>query len=114
MNNRLLGIAIVGVLLLLLLGNSLYIVKETERAVLLRFGQVIDPDVPVGLHAKLPWADRVRKFDGRIMTLDATPERILTVEKKPLDVDFYAKWVIKDSARFYTSTGGDEAIAQSR
>lgn len=114
MNNRLLGILIGAVLVLLLIGNSLYIVKETERAVLLRFGEVVNPDISVGLHAKFPWADQARKFDGRIMTLDATPERILTVEKKPLDVDFYAKWVIKDTAKFYTSTGGDEATAQSR
>lgn len=114
MNNRLLGIVIGVVVVLLLLGNSVYIVKETERAVLLRFGEVINPDVSVGLHPKMPWADQVRKFDGRIMTLDATPERILTVEKKPLDVDFYAKWVIKDTSKFYTSTGGDEITAQSR
>ncbi len=114
MGNKSLGIVIGAVLAVLLLGNTLYIVSETKRAVLLRFGEVVDPDVPVGLHAKLPWADHVRKFDGRVITLDAAPERFLTVEKKPLDVDFYAKWRIKDTSRFYTSTGGDESVAQSR
>lgn len=109
MGNRGLGIMIVAVVLILIAANSLYIVKETERAVLLRFGEVVNPDVPVGLHAKIPWVNAVRKFDGRIITLDAPAERFLTIEKKPLDVDFFAKWRIKDTATFYTATSGDEA-----
>jgi membrane protease subunit HflC len=108
MGNRGFGILIVAALLILLAANSLFIVKQTERAVLLRFGEVVDADVPVGLHVKIPWVHSVRKFDGRIITLDAPPQRFLTVEKKPLDVDFYAKWRIKDTATFYTSTNGDE------
>ncbi len=112
MNNKLLGIGIVFALALILLSNSLYIVSETERGVLLRFGEVVSADIPVGLHAKLPVIYTVRKFDRRLITLDAPAERFLTVEKKPLDVDFYAKWRIKDTARFYTATSGDEARAQ--
>ena len=114
MGNRGFGILIVAVLALLLASNCLFIVKQTERAVLLRFGEVVDADLPVGLHVKLPWVHAVRKFDGRIITLDAPPERFLTIEKKPLRVDFFAKWRIKDTATFYTSTGGDEFTAQSR
>jgi membrane protease subunit HflC len=112
MGNRVFGLLLVVILVVLGLANSLYIVKETERAVLLRFGEVVDPNIPVGLHAKIPWMHTVRKFDGRIITLDAPPERFLTLEKKPLDVDFYAKWRIKDTSRFYTTTSGDENRAQ--
>jgi membrane protease subunit HflC len=79
---------------------------------LLRFGEVVNADIPVGLHAKLPMFYTVRKFDRRLITLDAPAERFLTIEKKPLDVDFYAKWRIKDTARFYTATSGDEVRAQ--
>ncbi len=114
MGNRGFAILIVAVLLLLLAANCLFIVKQTERAVLLRFGEVVNADLSVGLHAKLPWVHAVRKFDGRIITLDAPPERFLTIEKKPLRVDFFAKWRIKDTSTFYTSTGGDEFTAQSR
>ena len=112
MNNKLLGAVIAIVLTLMLLSNSLYIISETERGVLLRFGEVVSADIPVGLHAKLPMIYNVRKFDRRLITLDAPAERFLTIEKKPLDVDFYAKWRIKDTARFYTATSGDEARAQ--
>jgi modulator of FtsH protease HflC len=112
MPNKLLGALIAVVLAIVALGNSLYIVSETERGVLLRFGEVVNADIPVGLHAKLPMFYTVRKFDRRLITLDAPAERFLTIEKKPLDVDFYAKWRIKDTARFYTATSGDEVRAQ--
>ncbi|HEY3698286.1 MAG TPA: protease modulator HflC [Spongiibacteraceae bacterium] len=114
MGNRVFAGALALVVAIFILANSLYIISETERGVLLRFGEVIKADIPIGLHAKLPLIDMVRKFDRRLITLDAPPERFLTVEKKPLDVDFYAKWRIKDTSKFYTSTGGDEATAQSR
>lgn len=112
MGNKFIGGVIALVLVALGLSNSLYIISETERGVLLRFGEVVTADIPIGLHAKLPWINTVRKFDGRLITLDAPPERFLTVEKKPLDVDFYAKWRIKDTSRFYTATSGDETRAQ--
>lgn len=113
MGNKVFGIALLLVLVLLVAANSLYIIKETERGVLLRFGEVVNPDISVGLHAKMPWVHSVRKFDGRVITLNAPPERFLTVEKKPLDVDFYAKWRIKDTSLFYTATSGDESRAQA-
>lgn len=112
MGNKFLGAVIALIAVVLILVNSLYIISETERGVLLRFGEVVKADIPIGLHAKLPMIDAVRKFDRRLITLDAPPERFLTIEKKPLDVDFYAKWRIVDTSKFYTATSGDEARAQ--
>lgn len=114
MPNKIFTVVALTLLVLFGLSNTLYVISETERGVLLRFGEVVNPDISIGVHAKLPWMHTVRKFDRRLLTLDAPPERFLTVEKKPLDVDFYAKWRIKDTSRFYTSTGGDELTAQSR
>jgi len=102
----------VAMIVAILASNSLFIVKETERAVLLKFGEVVDPDVTKGLHVKFPLVHEVRKFDARIQTMDSPPERYLTKEKKPLDVDFYAKWRIKDTSKFYTATNGEEDRAQ--
>ncbi|MFT6165024.1 MAG: membrane protease subunit HflC, partial [Zhongshania aliphaticivorans] len=89
--------------LIVLAFNSLYIVRETERGVLLKFGEVVDPDISVGLHIKTPFVHMVRKFERRILTLDAPTQRFLTIEKKPLDVDFYAKWKVIDTQKFYTA-----------
>ncbi|MCB1683067.1 MAG: protease modulator HflC, partial [Pseudomonadales bacterium] len=88
--------------------DSVYTVHQAERAILLRFGAVVEADVPPGLHFKLPIAEEVKKADGRVLTLDATPQTYLTLEKKPLIVDSFAKFRIASVSTFYTATNFDE------
>ncbi|QLF92829.1 protease modulator HflC [Pseudomonas sp. ABC1] len=114
MSNKSILALIVGVILALVLWNSFYIVSQTERAVLLRFGKIVEPDLQPGLHMKIPYVNSVRKFDARLMTLDSTTSRFLTLEKKALMVDSYAKWRVDDAERFYTATSGVKAIADER
>ena len=98
---------------LIIVSNTLFIIKETERAVMLRFGELVNSDIEPGLHWKIPWVNNVRVFDARIQTEDSTPERFLTLEQKALEVDSYAKWRIVDVGQFYVSTRGDVATAGS-
>ncbi|MBU2987705.1 protease modulator HflC [Saccharophagus degradans] len=92
--------------------KSLYVVNETQRAVLLKFGEVVESDLQPGLHAKVPLMHQVKIFDARVLTLDSRAAKFLTVEKKAVEVDSFAKWRIVDVSRFYTSTNGDEIRAQ--
>ena len=92
---------------LFIASNALYVIKETEKGVLLRFGEVVNPDIEPGLHIKVPFVNNVRKFDGRVLTVDAQAERFLTLEKKALIVDSFAKFKVVDTARFYTATNGE-------
>jgi membrane protease subunit HflC len=110
MNTRSLAFGIIIFAALVALSNSVYIVHQTERAILLRFGAVAEADVAPGLHFKLPVAETVRRSDGRVLTLDSQSETYFTLEKKPLIVDSFAKWRIKDVQRFYEATGFDESI----
>jgi modulator of FtsH protease HflC len=112
--NRAISIAIIILLGLVVANSSLYVVKETEAAVKLRFGRLVDSNIEPGLHVKLPWADDVRKFDSRVLTLDAQPESFFTVQKKRLIVDSFAKWRIIDVDTYYKATGGHEATGMSR
>ena len=64
MNGKSVFAALIAVVSLWVIANSLYIVKETERAVLLRFGEVVNPDIKPGLHAKIPFVNNVRFFDA--------------------------------------------------
>lgn len=97
--------------LFLIATQCLYIVSERERAVLLRFGEVVEPDVKPGIHFKLPIINKVRIFDARLLTLDSLPQRYLTQEKKAVIVDSYVKWRVSDVERYYTATSGDEQQA---
>ncbi|GHC19687.1 protease modulator HflC [Aidingimonas halophila] len=91
--------------------NSLYIVDETERALKLRFGAIVEEDIQPGLHFKIPITQTVRKFDSRVLTLDTDPSRYLTLEQKAVIVDSYVKWQIVDPTRYYEATSGDEMAA---
>ncbi|MEY2909510.1 MAG: hypothetical protein RLZZ602_2033 [Pseudomonadota bacterium] len=102
---------VLAALVFIVLSNSLYVVKETERGVLLKFGEVVDPDLKPGLHIKVPFVNNVRLFDGRILTVDSNAERFFTQEKKALIVDSYAKFRVLDTATFYTATNGEEVRA---
>ena len=110
------GTSLAGIFLLALLSflgaNAIFVVSEFERAVLLEFGKVVRSDITPGLHFKLPIINEVRKFDARILTSDAPAERYLTLEKKAVIVDSFAKFRVENVQTFYTSTSGDERRAE--
>jgi membrane protease subunit HflC len=93
---------------------SIFTVNEREKAILFRLGEIVRTDYGAGLHWKTPFVNNVRKFDTRVHTLDAEPERYLTGEKKNLIVDSFVKWRIQDVANYYTATGGDSERANLR
>ena len=93
------AIAVIGV------SMSVFTVQQTEKALKLQLGQVVDANYEPGLHFKLPFINNVVKFDARIQTLNAEPERYLTLEKKNLLVDSFVKWRISDVQQFYISMG---------
>jgi modulator of FtsH protease HflC len=108
----LMGIA--ALLGLLLASNSIYVVTEMEKAVKLRFGELVQDDIPSGIYLKYPVADDIRKFSGQVLTLDAAQESFFTSERKRLMVDSYVKWRIADVGAYYRATGGDETVAENR
>lgn len=111
MRNASFSLLFIALLALLVASQTLYVVKETERAVVLKFGEIVENDVQPGLHFKIPVMNEVKKFDARILTMDSRPQRYLTLEKKAVIVDSYVKWKIDDVAKFYQATSGDEFVA---
>jgi len=108
---------LIGILLVVavvIVSFSIFTVNERERAILFRLGEIVKTDFEPGLHWKTPFVNNVRKFDSRIQTLDAEPERYLTGEKKNLIVDSFVKWRIQDVANYFTATGGDAVRANLR
>ncbi len=98
----------------ILLSMSIFTVNEREYAILFRLGEIVRSDYEPGLHFKTPLINNVRKFDRRVMVLDARPEFFLTSEKKNVNVDYFVEWRIKDVRRYYTSVGGQESQALQR
>ena len=107
------GVVALG-LIIVIFGLSAFTVSETELAIKLQLGQVVQADYEPGLHFKWPIVQNVRKFPRRILTISDRPERIFTAENEAVQVDFFVKWRIVDPLRFYTSTGGALTVANGR
>ncbi|MFI3186112.1 MAG: protease modulator HflC [Methylococcaceae bacterium] len=92
----------------------MFSVNETEKAIKFRLGEIVKNDYEPGLHFKWPFINNVKKFDKRIQTMEAKPERFLTAEKKNVIVDSFVKWRIGDVTTFYTVVAGDVDQANLR
>lgn len=101
-------------LILVALYMSVFFVDQRERAIVLRLGQIQKADFAPGIHFKQPLFDEVKRFDGRILTLDVNPEEYLTKGKEKLLVDSFILWKISDVETYFTAMGGDKNRAGSR
>ncbi len=101
--------------LLVLASMTIFMVDQRQYAIIFQLGEVKAVFSEPGLAFKWPLIQNVRFFDKRILTLDsAEPERFLTAEKKPVQVDSFVKWRIHNVKQYYISVGGDEAVAKTR
>ena len=79
-------LSLAGILLIVIvISNSIFVISEVERGVTLRFGQMIEADVKPGIHVKIPFVDDVRRFDARILTVDATPDKLFYCRKEAIN-----------------------------
>jgi membrane protease subunit HflC len=102
-------LAVIGILAYL----SLFIVQQTEQALVLRFGEPVRVILAPGLYTKLPLIDNVEIFDKRLLDLDSPPLEIIVSGQKRLVVDAFGRYRIIDPLRFFQSVG-TIAVADQR
>ena len=90
---------------------SVFTVNQWEQALVFKFREIERSDDKPGLHFMMPVVNYAQKFEKRLLNLDQEPQRFLTIEKKDVIVDYYAKWRITDIDKFYTATRGDVLYA---
>ncbi|HMQ51571.1 MAG TPA: protease modulator HflC [Anaerolineae bacterium] len=106
------------IIILLVIGaiiasQSLFIVDETNQAIILQFGEPIKTVQTPGLNAKVPFLQNVILFEKRILSSDAPPQEYLTTDKKRLVVDHVTRWQITDPLLFFKAVR-TEAGARAR
>ena len=105
---------IVGLLFLITLRGTLYIVQEPEQVIITQFGKPIgNPITQPGLHVKIPFVQKVHRFDKRFLEWDGDPNQLPTEDKRFIWVDMYARWRISDPLLFFQRLR-DERGAQTR
>jgi membrane protease subunit HflC len=94
--------------------NSFYTVDETEQVILTQFGAPVGEAVTdAGLKMKIPFIQKVTRFDKRFLEWDGDQNQVPTRDKKFIFVDSYARWHITDPLQFFRRLR-DERGAQSR
>jgi len=104
---------LLGLIALLLIINSFYIVDQREQAVVLQFGETVRLEDTPGLKMKLPLVQDVLFFDNRILDLNAEPREVIASDEKRLIVDAFARYKITDPLKFY-QTVHDETGVRNR
>ena len=105
---------VIGLLVLVLLGSSLYTVSEVDQAIITRFGQPIGaPVTEPGLHIKMPFIDTANMFEKRFLEWDGFPNQVPTRDRRFIFVDTYARWRITDPLLFFQRVR-NELGAQAR
>jgi len=97
---KLTGFIIAGIIIIVGLLGSLFIVKEGEYKIILRFGEAIDSKSEPGLYMKVPFIDNITVLPKYQMTYENVPTQIMTKDKKVILVDNYTVWRINNPEKF--------------
>jgi membrane protease subunit HflC len=107
-------IIVIAAVLAIGLKSSLYTLEEGLQAVVVQFGRPVGETVTeAGLHMKLPFVQRVLRFDKRLLYWDGDPNQVPTKGREFIWVDTTARWRISDAKRFLENVASEEG-AQSR
>lgn len=101
MNRSLLISGIVIVVGALVLFSSMFIVHQTQQALVLQFGDPKRQITKPGLEFKIPFIQDVVFFERRVLDIDPPRQQVLLASQKRLDVDSYARFRIIDPLEFY-------------
>ena len=93
--------------------TALFIVSQTEQALVLQFGKPIRVITEPGLQTKQPFIQNVIPYDKRLLDFEPPPEEVIASDQKRLIVDTYARYRITDPLLFYQSVNS-EAVARAR
>lgn len=105
---------VIGVVLLILVNSSVYILDETKQAIVTQFGKPVgNPRTTPGVNFKVPFLHKVQFFDKRYLEWDGDKNQVPTKDKKFIFVDTYARWEITDPLQFFIRLR-DERSAKSR
>ena len=106
-------LAVIALLLVIGLANSMYTVKENQYGCTVRFSKIIETVDQPGLHFKVPFIDSIKYFSKATTLYDIPPSEVLTSDKQNMTVDCYILWRIHDPLKFY-QTLGNATVAEER
>jgi membrane protease subunit HflC len=92
--------------------SSVFIVHQTEQALVLQFGEPKRVVTTPGLKFKVPFMQNVVVYDRRVLDLDPAAEEMIAADKKRIVADSYARYRITDPLKFYQAVGTEQGLRQ--
>ncbi len=93
--------AVLAAIVSVLIYSSVFIVHQTQQALLLQFGDPRRVVTAPGLQFKLPFIQNVVYIDKRVLDLDSSREEVIASDQKRIVVDAFARYRIVDPLLFY-------------
>ena len=90
--------------------SSLFIVDQTEEALVLQFGQPRRVIRNPGLQVKRPFIENVIYYENRLLDFEPPPEEVIVSDQKRLVVDTYTRYRINDPLLFYQTVSSEAAV----
>jgi len=88
---------IIAIVVIILLSNAIRIVQEYERGGVFRLGRFVGLRGP-GIIFLIPFVERMRKIDLRIITMDVPEQECMTVDNVTVRVDAVVYFRVVDAA----------------
>ena len=86
-------------------------VRESNAAIILRFGAPRAEITEAGLYLKLPWPfESVVTYDNRVQYLESNNHETTTMDKKNIILQSYATWEIKDPLTYHNTVGAKGTV----
>lgn len=104
------GLIAVGVAGLILILSSLFVVNQTENALVLQFGKMKEVIKTPGLHIKVPFIQDVKFFDRQLLTYNLPVIEVNAGDQKRMVVDMYVRYRIVDVLKFFKNVGTKESV----
>ena len=96
------------------LRSTLFIVNEYDQVIITQFGEPVgDPITAPGLKFKVPFIQKIHRFDKRFLEWDGDVAELPTKDKVFIKVDTYARWRISDPLLYFQRLR-NESVAQTR
>jgi membrane protease subunit HflC len=94
-----------GIIALLLIYNTFFIVRQTETALVTQFGAPVAVEQQPGLKAKIPFIQTVEYFDKRLLEYEMPEEiEINASDEKRIRLEAFLRWRIVDPLAFARAT----------
>lgn len=95
--------------------TSVFVVDQTQQAIVTQFGKPQRVVTKPGLNFKMPFFfESVIQMDRRILDLESASEEVITSDQKRLVVDSFTRYQINDALQFFQATSGSILAGEDR